>query len=258
MLPVQARRLEELLAVEIGADPHFDAVDMLHQYVAGGGAAAGPEPRRQDGAHVGPVGPPADVIVARLEAGPAELEDVAAGPGREEGVAGGGIAEFVHRGGRQPELAQQRLGVGAVILEPVAEGAPADHRIALAAERVLERSIALRHGFEEDDAVAADPVELGPPVAGPGHEARHRPLRAIVLDEDPDLVALGDQAHVETAEIAGLGHAEEAHQSSRSPNSGTCLLSRPCTAAVRSALTRAPAFHSATCRRPSSTVRPRL
>ena len=103
-----------------------------------------------------------------------------------------------------------------------------------------------------------DPVELGPPIVRPRDQPGHGAAGRLVLDEDFDLMAVGDEPHVETAEVAGLGHPEEAHQPSRSLNSGTCLLSRPCTAAVRSALTRAPAFHRATWRSPSSTVRPRL
>ena len=73
--------------------------------------------------------------------------------------------------------------------------------------------------------------------------AHERARLAGQLASDDALVAtlrvdraqdLGDEAHVEAAEIAGLGHSEEAHQSARSLNSGTCLLSRPRTAAVRS------------------------
>src|SRR5215213_7829837 len=55
MLPVEARRMEEARAVEIGADAHLDARHMLHQDEARRSLAAA-ELRGEDGAHVAPVG----------------------------------------------------------------------------------------------------------------------------------------------------------------------------------------------------------
>ena len=73
MLPIETRRREELLAVEISADAHLDPAHMLHQHVARLSAVEMLEAGGNDGFDVPPIFHPPDVIVGGGEAVPVEL-----------------------------------------------------------------------------------------------------------------------------------------------------------------------------------------
>ncbi len=121
------------------------------------------------------------------------------------------MGEFPDMTGRKAQLCQQFLPKGAVIFQPVAPGGPANHSISLDPQGILPLAITLRHAFEQDKALAADPFEGGFPIVDLRDEAAHRAARFGFGNHDPDLMALGDQAAIERAQIAGFRKAEDSH-----------------------------------------------
>ena len=109
-------------------------------------------------------------------------------------------------------VGKQIEGVAAVILQPVAEGASADHAVSLAAQPVLQ--LAETHRFEEDDAVRVrpDPIQLTLPIAAPRDKACHCSLRQRFADRHLHLVTIGEQPQIERAKVARFGDAKYAHR----------------------------------------------
>ena len=213
VLPVEAGRIEEARAVEIGADAHLDARHMLHQNEARRPLVPA-QLCRHDGAHVAPVGEHPDIVVGGGEARAVELEHVAAGILREVAVGRGGVGELERARHRKAELGEDALREGAVVLEPVPEGGAADHLETVAAKRVLERAALRGDVLDEDHAVlagGADPGELAAPIGRSRHKTLERALGERLGRRHPDLVALLDEAPIERAEVAIVADAEEAH-----------------------------------------------
>ena len=214
MLPVEAGGLQEPLAVEIGAYAHLDALDVRHQDEADRVLPRKPGARLQHGAHVRPVAQAADVIVRRAETRAVELQHVAAGLRVEEGDRVGDRAEVPGRRGGEPDARHDLLRVGAVVLQPVAEAAPADHLEALGAQVVGDAAAAVGHVLKDDEAVGArfpHPGEGGLPIVHALDHARHRAVALRLGDRDARLVPLPLQPEVEGGEVAIVADAEKAH-----------------------------------------------
>ncbi len=106
----------------------------------------------------------------------AELDHVTAGVPDQEIIRRCAVRKLPDMALRKTEFGQQRLCVGAVVLEPVAIGAAADHAKAFVPQLILKRAESFRHRFEDDDPVP-DPVELGPPIFDPLDQPEQRPAR---------------------------------------------------------------------------------
>ena len=77
MLPIQAGRQQEFVAVEIRTHPHLDAFDELHQYEARL-QRFGARELAEHRAHIPAVRQPPDIVVDG-SVGPVELQDVTGG-----------------------------------------------------------------------------------------------------------------------------------------------------------------------------------
>ena len=116
---------------------------------------------------------------------------------------------------RKAELGEHALREGAVVLEPVAEGAAADHLEAVAAKRVLQRA-ALRRRRSRTGSMPSSPAariqSSSPRQSGVrATKPASVPSASGSVADDPDLVALLDEAQIERAEVAIVADAEEAH-----------------------------------------------
>ncbi len=112
------------------------------------------------------------------------------------------------------EFGQHLLRIAAVVLQPVAIGAAADDMEAVAAKLVLPGAEPFRHALEQDDPTVgrlAQPVEFGAPIGRLFDQAGQGTLRFRLADEDFDLVALGRQAQVKGAEVAGFTDTQKTH-----------------------------------------------
>src|SRR5438132_7371166 len=109
----------------------------------------------------------------------------------------------------QTRRAQCVLAEGAVVFQPLAEGAAADDAEAVAAEMIL--LVAEIGLLEDDEAVAADPAELGPPICRPRNDSFEDPGAIRAGGEDAHLVPAEDQAPVQVAQVVRFAHAQDAH-----------------------------------------------
>ena len=176
VLPVQAGGGEEALAVEVRADAHLDAGDVLHEHEV---RLLVVLPARalylERGDDVGAVVELAHVVAEGGEARAVHLEHpppaalAHEADRRREGL---GPLEPVHR--RDPAvhvLRTDALPEGSVAFEPGAERAAADDVVALRSQLAVERAV---HRPLEDDRPLgprrAHPRQLGAPVV---HEVEH-------------------------------------------------------------------------------------
>src|SRR6185312_10103725 len=215
VLPVEAGRLHEALAVEIGARADLDAIDMLGKDEARASLVDRRAVRFDHCSDVLPIWMVVDVIFGRAECSAIELQDVASRAAVEEGERLLGTIEGKGRRDRQPVLGQQRLAEPAIVLQPVAEFAAADDLEAVAPQTVLKRATLLGHILEQQESVGAglsNPTEIGAPIGAARDPAGERALASLLTNMDADLVTLRHQAEIERPEIAGIADAEKSHR----------------------------------------------
>jgi hypothetical protein len=214
VLPIDAHRVKEGLAVEIGADPDLGAADMRHQDEARLACLLPRAPidleQRDDVLAVLHL---ADIGLHRFDVAAVRLVDVApaVAPHEIDGVYE--IVEFIRRHRGDAGLAQDRLAEGTVVLQPIAEGAAADDVVAVSAQRILGRPGI--GGLEQDDAVlpgGPHPGQLRPPVVDALDQPGEGLGAARIGDVDADLVAFRHQPQIEVAEIGVIADAEKAHR----------------------------------------------
>jgi hypothetical protein len=102
-------------------------------------------------------------------------------------------------GDRKAGLTQDGLAEGAVILQPIAEGAAADDAVSPRTQVVLDH--ASPDPFEERDAVPADPIQLRPPVVQAVDQAGEGALFRRIFGDNADLMALASKREIDVAEI---------------------------------------------------------
>ena len=142
----------------------------------------------------------------------------------------------MHRRSAQSGIAERLLAEGAIVLQPLTDGASADHAESLAAQ-VLLLGAELRL-LEDDQPVASDPAELLPPVLGPLDDGGHHPMALGVGDEDADLVPARDQAPIEIAEVVGLADSKDSHTTTNTRSKRCTLREAPGT--MRAPTSRGP------------------
>ena len=138
VLPIEARRQQEFVAVKICSHPHLDAFDEFHQYEAclqHLGARELVEHR----AYVPAVGQPPHVVVDG-RVGPVELQDVAGRILLQEIEGRRSIGKFPVASDREAGGGEDPLRIGAIILEAIAIRAAADDVEPLAPQFVLHRA----------------------------------------------------------------------------------------------------------------------
>jgi hypothetical protein len=165
MLPIQAGRQQEFVAVEIRAHPHLDAFDKLHQYEARLQRFRASE-LAEHRAHIPAVGQPPDIVVDG-SVGPVELQNVTSRIFLQKVERRSSIGKFPVTSDRQPGSGKNPLGIGAVILQAIAIGAAADDVEATTAKLVLQRPAVHGDIFEQNDPVStsgADPIQFAAPV----------------------------------------------------------------------------------------------
>ena len=206
MLEVDAGGAQEAVAVEVGADADLHALQaLLQQHAAGWGAA-------QLEQHVGTFPVVADeggagVVVV--------LQDVAAGVGAEPGGGLGRAGEGQAFGDLQPGVAQDGLAEGAVVLQPVAQGAAADHLVAVRPQGVL--LLAASDLLEDHQPVAAHPVQRRTPLGHRLHQAAEAAGIGGVPGMNADLMALAAQRHVQVAQVDPVAYAQHPHAMPSTP-----------------------------------------
>jgi hypothetical protein len=158
----------------------------------------------------------ADVVGGGAVTRPVHLDDVAAGVPLGEPERLIGVLELPRLADRQAEVGENGLGVGAVVLQPVAPGAAADDVEAVAAQPVLEIAPILGDVLEQDDAVGtrlAHPVEFIAPIGRALHHSGERAVAKRLGNPDLDGVAVRDEPDVERGKVACVADAEKTHES---------------------------------------------
>ena len=141
MLPVEAGRQQEFVAVEIRTHPHLDAFDEFHQDEARL-QRLGARELVEHGAYVPAVGQSPHIVVDG-GVGSVELQDVAGRIFLQEVERRRSIGKFPVASDREAGSGKDPLRIGAIILQAIAIGAAADDVEALAAQFVLQRAAVL-------------------------------------------------------------------------------------------------------------------
>ena len=209
VLPVEARRFEEILAVEIGAHAHLNPFEkVLMRTKLSSNRSSAPKQRPDI-----PSGAVTSNECRYLRT--VRLEHVTGGTTIYEAGALGGVEEFEQGSGRQAKLGKDALGVTPIVFKAGSIGAAADDVVAFAAQTILS----LRPGRRRHSRTECSLPQLrrGPirvrsaslPRARSGPRAC--PGRADGRCETLTLVPLLREAQIESPEFRRCHHPEEAH-----------------------------------------------